>query len=212
MTEAEAQAVKTVADTTGKVVDLVRDGGSFLARTVGTIPEDILGIAGGDWLHQQRRRNRAKMEAKTEALLEGFDKSRISDPSPSVVVPLMQAAADEGREALQDMWAALLARAMIDGGRGVRREYFDAVRQMEPVDIMILRLFATLAPDDTSINVDGSAKALEVNDSELQVSYNALNRVGCLAVMHRGVGPYRLTSFGRELLRLATSVDGNNDG
>jgi Abortive infection alpha len=140
LSDDEAKAVTEVAKTGGKIIDAGIGIGSFIRGTLGTIPEDLIGIAGGDWLHQKRRRNLAKIEAETEKLLEGVALERISEPSVSVVVPLLEAAADEAREELQNLWAALLAKAMIDGGKRVRRAFFEIVRRMEPTDAIVLHL------------------------------------------------------------------------
>ena len=53
ITDAQAEAVTELAKTGGRAID----AGAFIAKTVGTVPEDLIGLAGGDWLHEQRRRN-----------------------------------------------------------------------------------------------------------------------------------------------------------
>jgi hypothetical protein len=142
MNEAPAESVKAVggavAETAkfgGKVVDASIAFGGWLKDTFGTIPEDLLGIAGGDWLHHQRRRNLAALEARTKAIRERIGAGAPHAPSVSVVLPLLQGAADEARPELQNLWAALLASAMQpDGGVRVRRAFFDTLRRMEPYD------------------------------------------------------------------------------
>lgn len=62
----------------------------------------------------------------------------MQEPSVSVVLPMLQTAADEAREELQDLWAALLANAMQKKGASVRRVYFDLVRRFEPADAVLL--------------------------------------------------------------------------
>ena len=120
LSDDEAQAAKEIAKTGGKLIDSALGVGGFIKDTLGDIPKDMIGLAGGgDWVHEQRRRNIGKMTAKTQRMLEDVAPDRITEPSVSVVIPLLQAAADEGREELQDLWAALLANAMVDGGKRV---------------------------------------------------------------------------------------------
>ena len=137
MSDQRAQATAETAKTAGKAIELVRDAGSYLAKTIGDIPPDLVGLA-GDWLHEVRRRNAGRLQAKTAAILDRIDRARWTEPSPSVVVPLLEAAADESSEELGDLWAALLANAMIDNGRLIRREFFALLKAMEPIDALML--------------------------------------------------------------------------
>src|SRR5579872_7200682 len=131
MSDAQAGAVAEVARTTGEIVKAAGGFGSYLARIFQSIPDDVLGLLVGDWLQHKRRRHLAVLEVNTANILEGIAAEGFSEPSPSVVIPLLQAAVDEGRPELQAMWAALLANAMVDDGKRVRRDYFEAVRRME---------------------------------------------------------------------------------
>ena len=81
-TDAQAEAGKAIAETTGKALDLTKGIGSFIAETIGTIPQDLLELVGGDWLHEKRQRNLTQMQAKTARILEGIDRERISEPTP----------------------------------------------------------------------------------------------------------------------------------
>jgi hypothetical protein len=49
-----------------------------------------------------------------------------------IALPLLEAAAEESREELQDLWARLLAAAMDPGRSGqVRRVFIEIVKQMD---------------------------------------------------------------------------------
>ena len=211
LTDAQAEAGKALAETTGKALDLSKGIGSYLAETIGTIPQDLLGVAGGDWLHEKRQRNLAQMRAKTARILEGVEKERISEPSPSVVMPLLEAAKDEGREELQRLWAALLAQAMIDGGRRVRRAYFEVIQKLEPLDAVMLKAlyelpFApeSIAPEQYRANVatmNAAAESVNATAREVAISYQALVAEKC--IRHQaGSTIYMLTDFGRALLEV----------
>jgi hypothetical protein len=57
-----------------------------------------------------------------------------------MLIPLLQAAADESREELQSLWAALLANAMTDGGHRTRGAFVGALKSMDPADALVLSI------------------------------------------------------------------------
>ncbi len=212
LTDAEATAAGEAAKAAGTALVVAAGAGGWLARTVGTIPEDILGIAGGDWLHQTRRRNLAKMEAKTAKSLDGIDATRRTEASPSVVLPLLEAAADESREELQALWAALLANACLDGGKRVRRAFFDALRHMDPVDALVLDLNIRRPNGHTSDSgaqqhdsqwiVDQLSKS-GFGQHDFSISIEVLQSLNCLARI-RSTILYPVTPFGMALSEACT--------
>ena len=138
----EAQAVAEAAKTSWENVKAAGGLGAYLADIVGSIPDDLLDLRVGDWLAQKRRQHLAILERNAARSLEGISAERLNEPSPSLLIPLLQAAVDEGRPELQRLWAALLANTMVDGGGRVRRDYFAAVREMEPLDAIVLGIIA----------------------------------------------------------------------
>jgi hypothetical protein len=210
ISDEEAKAVQEVAKASGPVVALVRDAGHALVNsTVASIPADLIGAAGGDWLHEARRRNKARMEAKTAAILESIDRARLTEPSPSVVLPLLEAAMDESREELQDLWANLLANAMIDGGFMVRRDFFVTLKAMEPIDAVVLDVFAATESDSSA---EPYAQLAKIQDAlrerqvaewnytyALEASLDTLKAGRCLTIM-QSHNVWRLTAYGRTFL------------
>lgn len=150
----EAQAVADSAKVVGKIIDVVTGVVSYLAEVVGDIPKNLVGVWGGDKLRERRIRNITLLEAETRAFLTSTDEARLSFPSPSVMIPLLTAAADEERETLRTMWAKLMANTVIDGGTKVRREFFETMRRLEPADAMILDVIS-----DATVFLDGDSHA-----------------------------------------------------
>lgn len=209
ISDAQAHAVTAVANATGKAIDLVGGAGAWLDRTVGSIPPNLFRVAGGDWLGEVAERNLARMRAKTAHILDGISRERISEPSPSVVLPLLTAAMDESREELQDLWAALLANALVDGGRRVRRDYFDAVRQMEPLDATVLDVVARRPNEGTGdserlrmdmVFIDQERQRLGASHDDFAIATGKLVKLDCLTPPGPTVRPHSLTPFGRGLL------------
>lgn len=191
LSDDEAQAAKEIAKTGGELIDAARGVGGFIRDTLGDIPKDMIGLAGGDWVHEQRRRNIGKLVAKTQRMLEDVAPDRITEPSVSVVLPLLQAAADEGREELQDLWAALLANAMVDGGKRMRRAFFDAVAKLEPADVLVFDLYTA---EGMSKRIQDRAAELGLDQLAVRLAIQVLTELRCLS-------GDQLSPFGYELAR-----------
>src|SRR6185437_15652234 len=107
----QAKAVQEGSKAVGKAIDLTDKVGSFLGRVLGTPIEDAVGLVIGDRLHHARLRNADRLARRTEEILA----QRNVKPEPvsaNLAIPLLQAAQDESREKLQELWARLLANAM----------------------------------------------------------------------------------------------------
>jgi hypothetical protein len=138
VSDEQAKAVQEVAKTTGEIVKAAGGVGTYLTRVLGSVPENLLGLAVGDWLEHKRRRHLRTLELNTARILESVDAERITEPNPALLLPLLQSAADEAEPELQEMWAALLANAMLDDRRRVRADYIETLKQMSPIDAAVL--------------------------------------------------------------------------
>jgi hypothetical protein len=186
-----------------KALEVLQDFGGFLRDVLGTVPEDLVGIFGGDWLRVQRAKNLAGMLAKARARFKAKGVTT-SEPvvSLSFALPLFRAAADESRAELQDLYAKLLAAAADPSRSGaVRRSFIEIVRQMEPIDALVLRKLYDHS--DWRPNArDAIAEMLKVPQDQIEVSFGNLMQLDC--IMHRGgVNPANpvLAATGRELMR-----------
>jgi hypothetical protein len=191
-------------------VKLAGSTGRWLDKVLGTLPEDVVGLAIGDRVRYRRLGNLAALQAKHDTLLENIETQRRSEVSLSVVLPLLEAAANESREELQNLWAALLANAIIDGGKKVRAAFFETIKKMEPVDAKVLFLMANpnewVRPPDGQrrdlAQLEATARARGVEE-ELAVSISALQGLGCLTNSQMGYLP-SITPYGRALLAACT--------
>jgi Predicted membrane protein (DUF2231) len=109
--EDTAKAIEESAKALGKGFDLVGGLGAYLARALGGVPENLIGILVGDWLIHKRVRRWSELQDETRRIL---DQRNVKEPdiSPSIALPLIEAALDEDREGLKELWAKLLATAM----------------------------------------------------------------------------------------------------
>jgi hypothetical protein len=76
--------------------------GGFLKEILGTVPHDIVGLLGGDWLRVRRAENLARIVAKSKDRLKARQVEPPEPASLSIVLPILVAAADESRDELED--------------------------------------------------------------------------------------------------------------
>jgi hypothetical protein len=133
------------------------------------------------------------------------DKSRIGEPSRSVLRPLLEAAIDESREQLQDLWARMLANSMIDGGSKVRNDFFTTLKGLELLDVAVLDLFSM--PEIAEFTNEQRSRMTHVlrerrvegfNEDALTVSLEALQ--ASRYVIFGASNVWRLMAYGRAFM------------
>ena len=203
-----AKAVQEVAKTTGKAVDLAQAGGSYLAQMLGTVPEDVVGLLGGDYLRHIRIRNWHRIGEKT---FRDLKDRGVKEPRPldaKHIVPLLEAASHESDETLQDLWAQLLANAMDPSSDvSLQRVLIDTLRQFEPIDAAVLGYYAT-ADNPGFRSPSQVAKSMDWRPTECAVSVQRLEALSCLDNIKQHVGrppglrtEYQISALGTELGR-----------
>lgn len=171
-------------------------------RPITAVAEDAIGLLGGDWLSEKRRRNRERLRAGAEEKLKARGADVDDDPSPSVINPLLSAAQDESRDELVDLFASLIATAMDPKTRSTyRREFVDIAKQLEPVDAAVLPLFATKEHRNPS-RQHYVVEQLKITEDEYELSKMNLAKLGLLNTKH-GDTPQSpsLTPLGRLFVR-----------
>jgi len=205
-----AKAAQEIAKTAGKALDAAQAGGAYLARMLGTVPEDVVGLLGGDLLRRYRIRNWYSISQKTFDKLGQRGVEQIEPLNAKVIVPLLEAASNEGDETLQDMWASLLANAM-DPNRdtSLPQIFIETLRQMEPIDVLVFRKMAEKAANEALSSQD-LADRLACRESLAAVSVERLTELGILRELG-GAGPphYVVSALGTELY-LASSPDASS--
>jgi hypothetical protein len=173
-----AHAVEEIAKTTGKAVDAVAGTGKYVSDALGTVPADVIGVLGGDWLRHARIRNWAKQAAKTREHLEKWGaKEPFEDPTPAIAIPIIEAAIDEDREVLQDLWARLLASAMHpDRKKRVRQSFIEILKQLDPLDAACLRAIGE-KKDGGPTPHDVLVTRFKASSDEIEVSLYRLNEL-----------------------------------
>lgn len=184
-----------------KALEVLEDFGGFLREMLGTVPEDVVGLLGGDWLKVRRATNFAEMLAKARERLDKRGVKDRAEVSLTLALPLLRAAADESRTELQDLWARLLANAM-DPARStlVRVQFIDILKKMDPLDALVLRKLSETGQPPSNAR-DEYARVLRVSSDQVELSFVNLESLRCAS---SGGSPapssVNLTALGRQLL------------
>jgi hypothetical protein len=195
LTDEQAKAVQNGLDLGKTVVKETSALARYMARIVGTVPEDAVGFVLGDPLRAVRTVVAAKLD---EWVQEKLRRRNVTDPqpiSPSLAIPIMRAAYDETRPELQELWASLIAAAMDPKRRGfVRLRFVATVKELDPLDALALRELGKAKMEE------GFHKAIAdqigVSSQEFALSIENLARLGCIAP-----GQTLPSEYGRALLR-----------
>jgi hypothetical protein len=193
ITDEQAKAIQEALKT-------LRGLGSFLERTFGTVPQDLVGLLGGDWLKVRRAENLARILDKTKERLQA---RRVETPEPaslSIALPILIAAADESRDELQEIWARLLAAAADPTrAKSFRLAFIETVRKMDPLDGAVLNYVNGAGGGITGQIRNEAAAKLHALRDEVDVSIANLEKLELL----QGMSPISsaMSPFGREFLR-----------
>jgi Abortive infection alpha len=203
--ENTAKAIEESAKSIGKGIDLVGGLGAYLSRALGGVPENLLGLLVGDWLIHKRVRRWAGLQAETLRILE---QRKVQEPyediSPSVAIPLIEAALDEDREGLKDIWAKLLASAMDPKRKDyVRRDLMEAVKALEPLDALAFDSFTNNPLSKGQHLRQTLAERLGVDMDDISVAVSALTKVGLIGSADQNT--FFTASLGKLLLK---AIDG----
>ncbi len=100
---AVAKAVEESAKTGRALVEAGSGLARFVGKVLGTVPEDAVGLLGGDYLHDLRIRNLDKISGKTEEILRERGIENPEPIGPKALLPALEAASQETDQTLQDM-------------------------------------------------------------------------------------------------------------
>ena len=178
----------------------LRGLGGFLKETFGTVPQDLVGYLGGDWLGVRRAENLARILESARERLKERGVEAAEPVSLSITLPILIAAAEESRDELQDIWARLLAAAADPSrAKSFRIVFVTTVKKMDPLDAATLKSIQGLGGRVTDDTRRMAAGQLHTTPDEIAVSVSNLEKLELVGPTHRPDGV--VTAFGRELLR-----------
>jgi hypothetical protein len=129
---------------------------------------------------------------------------KFEQPPLSVTLPLLEAARNEHREELVEIWASLLATAADPARRGIyRAEFVEIARKLDPLDALVLPKVAESGEfDPTKLRV--ISDRLQAPELHIENSFRNLARLDLAAppphqLLNARAQPY-LTALGRQFL------------
>jgi len=203
--EESAKAIQEAAKFLSKLVEAGAGVGHYLDRIFGRVPDNLVGYLGGDWLLEHRVRNAERLRAETEQIRRRRGTQETADISPSVAIPLVQAAIDEDREGLRELWAKLLANAM-DPERThlVRPTLINLLKKLDPLDARALQQMAEAPMGPPGDIADALSKRLGISRDEAFFSIEHLYELGCLDHSPSNFPFPRVSAKGRLLIQSVT--------
>ena len=118
---------------TGTIVELASKAGGFFARVLNTVPEDFVGLIGGDWLRHKRAQNWIDLELRTRKIIQekGFD-GKWKTISPKFFIEWSESASLESDDSIKRIWSNLMA-ATLDPKQRLDEEPFliDALKMVD---------------------------------------------------------------------------------
>ena len=181
------------------LVKAVRDGAGYFTDILGDLPKDLIGYLIGDRVKAKRIERMAALWQRTRERLQ----DRGTDPEPpslKYAIPILEAAADEENEELQDLWSRLLAAAMDPNRRdAMRQSFITTVKQMDPIDVLVLKAVHNRPEEWHPGAADALAILLKCSTDEIVVSIDHLSELDCLPT-HQYDQPH-LKPFGKLLMK-----------
>jgi hypothetical protein len=200
----EAKAVKAVAKTTDRSLEVVQQFGGFISKVLGTVPEDAVGFLIGDWLHHVRVRNFARLNARTDEILAARGKAAEIEPVPPVLaIPIIAAAQDESRPEIQELWARLLANGMDKSRPGIRQSFIETLKQFDPADALVFEYLSkrgTVRFETEFIN--NASSVTKLPPDEVIISVDRLKTLGCL---QQSGAEISMPPYGRQFLNACSA-------
>jgi hypothetical protein len=177
--EASAKALQEVSIFGSKVVDAGTAAGGWLSGVMGKLPHNLVGIIDDQVAHFRVRRW-AELNADLDRTLVARGVKERIEPSFTVVLPLLEAAIDENRAELKDLWNRLLANAY-DPKRSsrVRGSFIEIAKKLDPLDALILQKMGSVRAGELKPNSrDFIREALGLPLPEIMVSFGSLKELG----------------------------------
>jgi hypothetical protein len=127
-----------------------------------------------DWIGPERLKTvQDVFERAAEKLKRRGAKAQT--PPLTIMIPLLEAAQDEGRAELRDIWASLLAAAADPARLGIfRRDFIDIAKQLEPVDAASLNLIQKMTGSHQPSRVAFVAGQLSISTDQVLISFYKL--------------------------------------
>lgn len=199
--ENTAKAIEETSRFGGKLVDAGTAAGGYLSHTLGSLPQNLVGLI-GDQVEYWRRRRFMELSADLEKRLAARGTHGV-EPSPTLAIPILEAAVDETRTELKELWGRLLANAF-DPGRtsSVRGSFIEILKKFDPMDARVFQSMAGQSGELQPNARDFVVRSLgNVSLDEILVSFDNLQSLGCVSNVNRDAWNPIITNRGKLLFK-----------
>ena len=171
-----------------EAIGAARDLGGYLAKILGDLPQDLVGLLAGDRVKAARAERLERLWEESKKRLEDRGVCEPKSPSLKFAIPILEAAADEQSTELQDLWARLLAATMDRNRRDAfRLSFIEIVKKMDPIDALVLQaVFDNGYANWTPSGRDFLRSKLEISQDEVLVSFGNLEKLDCVGFSPTG--------------------------
>jgi hypothetical protein len=194
-----AKAAQELAKAASNAIDSARDIASFFNRVLGNPVTDVVGITIADPLRFVRTVSLDWYGRRVDEILAKRDAKKPKGAPPRIALEILEAAQDETRDELRELWAQLLANAMdASTQKTVRIEFIAVLKQLNPLDALILQ---RLAPVGNFIAPHQFAQAqhLDTNDTATSILY--LHDLKCVDEAPTAAYSFKISPRGLALLK-----------
>jgi len=194
-----AKAVQEVAKAANNAIDAAREIACFFNRVLGNPISDAVGIAIADPLRAIRTLSLDWYARRVDEILAKRNAKQTIGVPPRLALEILDAAQDETRDELRELWARLIANAMDANTRSnVRIEFVSILKQLNPLDALVLQRLSTVT-DFTYPNNFAQGQHLDTNDAAMSFLY--LFDLKCVQQAGDGSFQFKLSPRGVALLR-----------
>jgi hypothetical protein len=194
-----AKAAQEIAKASSNAIDAAREAAHFFNRVLGNPIADAVGITIGDPLRFVRTLSIDWYARRVDEILQKRDRRKLTGAPPRLAIEILDAAQDETRDELRELWARLIANAIDEATRKtVRIEFVAVLKQLNPIDALILQRLSTI---QNFIYPNQFAQAQHLDDNDVFTSFLYLHDLKCLQQSTTNAAQYMLSPRGIALLK-----------
>jgi hypothetical protein len=194
-----AKAAQELAKAANNGIEAARDVASFFNRVLGNPISDAVGITIADPLRFVRTVSLNWYDKRAEEILAKRTAKTSAGVPPRLALEILDAAQDETRDELRELWARLLANAMDRSTcNNVRIEFVAILKQLNPLDALVLQRLSSIA-NFIAPNSFAQGQHLDANDTATSFLY--LLDLKCLQQAGDGSYSFKLSPRGVALLK-----------
>ena len=197
-----AKAAQEIAKASSNAIDAAREAAHFFNRVLGNPIADAVGITIGDPLRFVRILSIDWYSRRVDEILQQRNSRKLAGAPPRLAIEILDAAQDETRDELRELWAELIANAMDETTcKTVRIEFVGILKQLNPLDALVLQRLSTIS---TFISPHQFSQGQHLDSNDAATSFLYLHDLKCLQESTTSRYQFMLSPRGLALLKAIT--------